>query len=51
MSTRQKSDKTKGVSRRQFLTGSMAAFAGTLLAKDTFAQAKDPGLQSNQVQG
>jgi len=43
MSTRQKSDKTKGVSRRQFLTGSMAAFAGTLLAKDTFAQAKDPG--------
>jgi len=41
MSTRQKSDKTKGVSRRQFLTGSMAAFAGSLLAKETFAQAKD----------
>jgi len=41
MSTRQKNDKTKGVSRRQFLTGSMAAFAGTLLAKDLFAQDKD----------
>ena len=41
MSSRQKDHKTKGVSRRQFLTGSMAAFAGTLLAKDLFAQAKD----------
>jgi len=42
VSTRQEKDNNKGVSRRQFLTGSMAAFAGTLLAKDGFAQVKDP---------
>ena len=42
MSGRQRGDNPKGVSRRQFLTGSMAAFAGTLLAKDGFAQVKDP---------
>ncbi|HUL23838.1 MAG TPA: MBL fold metallo-hydrolase, partial [Thermodesulfobacteriota bacterium] len=43
MSGRQREDKPKGVSRRKFLTGSMAVFAGALLAKDGFAQAKDSG--------
>ena len=48
MSDPKKSGRNKGVSRRQFLSGSMAAFAGTLLAKDVFAQAKDlaPAKQS-----
>src|SRR5512147_2186769 len=41
MSDPKKSGRNKGVSRRQFLSGSMAAFAGTLLAKGVFAQAKD----------
>jgi ribonuclease BN (tRNA processing enzyme) len=43
MSTEERDDKKRGISRRKFLTGSIATFAGTLLAKDVFSQAKDLG--------
>lgn len=41
MSTQEREDKKRGISRRKFLTGSIAAFASTILAKDVFSQAKD----------
>ncbi len=43
MSTQERDDNKRGISRRKFLTGSIATFAGTLLAKDVFSQAKDLG--------
>jgi len=41
MSTQEREDKKRGISRRKFLTGSIATFASTILAKDVFSQAKD----------
>jgi len=50
--TTKKGIKTKGVSRKAIPDrGSMAAFAGTLLAKDTLLRPRILALQSNQVQG